>query len=65
MWLMLACIAWYVAIRPLLNAMLWSIGTGVQIEIGLDMPTFLTIFMTYAGLYMGGNTVIRAVKKEG
>lgn len=65
MWLMLACIAWYVAVRPLLNALLWSFGTGVQIEIGLDMPTFLTIFMTYAGLYMGGNTVIRAVKKEG
>lgn len=65
MWLMLACIAWYVAVRPLLNAVLWSFGTAVQIEIGLDMPTFLTIFMTYSGLYMGGNTVIRAVKKEG
>ena len=65
MWLMLACIAWYVAIRPLLNALLWSFGTAVQIEVGLDMPTFLTIFMTYAGLYMGGNTVIRAVKKDG
>jgi len=65
MWLMLACIAWYVAVRPILNAALWSLGSGIQIEIGLDMPTFLTIFMTYAGLYMGGNTVIRAVKKEG
>jgi len=65
MWLMLACIARYVGVRPLLNAVLWSFGSGIQIEIGLDMPTFLTIFMTYAGLYMGGNTVIRAVKKEG
>ncbi|KIP99069.1 hypothetical protein RU07_20540 [Agrobacterium tumefaciens] len=63
MWLMLACIAWFVALRPILNALLWSLGSSIQIEIGLDMPTFLTIFMTYAGLYMGGNTVIRAVKK--
>ncbi len=65
MWLMLACIAWYVMVRPLLNALLWATGTGIQIEVGLDLATFLGIFTIYTGLYMGGNTVIRAVKKEG
>lgn len=65
MWLMLACIAWYVMVRPLLNALLWATGTGIQIEMGLDLSTFLGIFTIYTGLYMGGNTVIRAVKKEG
>jgi hypothetical protein len=63
MWLMLGCIAWYVAIRPLLNAMLAAFGSPVVIDTGIDMATFLTIFMTYSGLYMGGNTVIRATTK--
>lgn len=63
MWLMLACIAWYVAVRPLLNALLGALGSPVTIDTGIDMPTFLTIFMTYAGLYMGGNTFIRATTK--
>jgi Holin of 3TMs, for gene-transfer release len=64
MWLMLLCIAWFVMLRPLLNALLWSMGTGVQIEVGLDVATFLGIFTIYTGLYMGGNTVIRAVQKN-
>lgn len=63
MWLMLACVAWYVALRPLLNAMLAAFGSPVAIDTGIDMSTFLTIFMTYAGLYMGGNTFIRATTK--
>jgi len=62
---MLVCIAWFVIVRPLLNALLWATGTGIQIEVGLDLATFLGIFTIYTGLYMGGNTVIRAVKKEG
>ncbi|WFN87255.1 3TM-type holin [Agrobacterium pusense] len=65
MWLMLVCIAWFVMVRPMLNALLWATGTGIQIEVGLDLATFLGIFTIYTGLYMGGNTVIRAVKKEG
>lgn len=64
MWLMLTCVAWYVVLRPLLNALLSALGSGVSIDTGIDMPTFLTIFMTYAGLYMGGNTVIRATTKS-
>ncbi|KQV31203.1 hypothetical protein ASE23_06830 [Rhizobium sp. Root73] len=65
MWLMLACVAWYVVLRPLVNATLAALGSRVAVDLGIDMPTFLTIFMTYSGLYMGGNTVIRAVKKDG
>jgi len=65
MWLMLGCIAWYVILRPLLNTVLQALGSPAAIDTGFDMSTFLTIFMTYAGLYMGGNTVIRAVKKDG
>ncbi len=64
MWLMLACIAWYVCFRPLLNAALAALGSQVTIDIGLDMATFLTIFMTYAGLYMGGNTA-KAIAQKG
>lgn len=64
MWLMLACIAWYVALRPILNVILWSFDTALQIEVGIDMQTFMAIFMTYVGFYMGGNTLIRAVKKD-
>lgn len=56
MWLMLACIGWYIIVRPLLNAVLWALGTATQIEIGLDVATFLGIFTIYTGLYMGGNT---------
>lgn len=63
MWLMLICIAWFVIIRPVLNALLWTKGAAVQIEVGIDLPTFLGIFVTYTGLYMGGNTLIRSVKK--
>jgi hypothetical protein len=63
MWLMLGCIAWYVMVRPMINAALWAMGTGVQIEIGLDVATFITIFTVYTGLYMGGNTLLRSVKR--
>jgi len=62
MWLMLACIAWYVMLRPIANAVLWTAGSGVQIEMGVDLPSFLGIFVTYTGLYMGGNTLLRSVK---
>ena len=62
MWLMLACICWYVMLRPIANAILWTAGSGVQIEMGVDLPSFLGIFVTYTGLYMGGNTLLRSVK---
>lgn len=64
MWLMLGCVLWYVALRPIVNAVLWATGTATQIEMGLDVGTFITIFMAYVGLYMGGNTLIRTVGKE-
>jgi hypothetical protein len=63
MWLMIACIAWYVFVRPVLNAALWALSPGIQIEMGLDVATFLGIFTVYTGLYMGGNTWLRSGKK--
>jgi hypothetical protein len=63
MWLMLVCVAWLMFLRPLFNALLWGLGSTVQVEIGLDITNFLAIFTIYTGLYMGGNTLIRTVKK--
>jgi hypothetical protein len=63
MWLMLVCVAWLMFLRPLFNALLWGLGSAVQVEIGLDITNFLAIFTIYTGLYMGGNTLIRTVKK--
>ncbi|PZU85211.1 MAG: hypothetical protein DI528_12815 [Shinella sp.] len=63
MWLMLACIAWYVMLRPVFNAALKAAGSATEIEIGIDVATFLGLFTIYTGLYMGGNTLLRTVKK--
>lgn len=63
MWLMLTCVAWLMFLRPLFNALLWGLGSAVQVEVGLDITNFLAIFTIYTGLYMGGNTLIRTVKK--
>lgn len=56
MWLMIACIGWYVIVRPLLNAILAALGSPAEIAIGMDLPSFVGIFTIYTGLYMGGNT---------
>ncbi|WP_331373760.1 3TM-type holin [Sinorhizobium chiapasense] len=63
MWLMLVCVAWYVMIVPLLNALLAALGAHTTITLIVDFASFVTIFMTYCGLYMGGNTILRSVKK--
>lgn len=63
MWLMLVCVAWLMFLRPLFNALIWGLGSTVQVEVGLDITNFLAIFTIYTGLYMGGNTLIRTVKK--
>lgn len=63
MWMMLACIACLMVVRPLVNALLWSMGAAVQVEVGIDLATFLGIFTIYTGLYMGGNTLIRTFNK--
>lgn len=65
MWLMHLCIAWYVIVRPLLNALVEALGGRAGIEMGIDLGTFVTLFTVYVGLYMGGNTVIRAAKRGG
>ena len=43
--------------------MLWAWTPGLQIEVGMDLANFLGIFTIYTGLYMGGNTLLRSVKK--
>jgi len=63
MWLMLACVAWLMIIRPVVNAILWAYDTGIQIEVGIDLANFLGIFTIYTGLYMGGHTVMKTVEK--
>lgn len=63
MWLMLVCVAWFIILRPVINAMLWAWTPGLQIEVGMDLANFLGIFTIYTGLYMGGNTLLRSVKK--
>jgi hypothetical protein len=64
MWLMLACIAWYVIVVPLLNTLLQAVGAHSVVALVVDFASFIPVFMTYAGLYMGGNTVIRATTKS-
>ncbi|MFU0504103.1 hypothetical protein [Pseudaminobacter sp. NGMCC 1.201702] len=58
MWLFLALTAHYGVIVPLLNAVLTS-----PLVLVLDIPTFVTLFITYTGLYMGGHTAKAAVEK--
>lgn len=64
MWLMIACIAWLMFARPLLNALLWSFGSTVQVEVGIDIGTFMGIFTVYTGLYMGGHTALKVFSKK-
>lgn len=63
MWLMLACVAWIMFIRPITNAFLWRWSPGIQIELGMDLANFFGIFTIYTGFYMGGNTILRGLKK--
>jgi hypothetical protein len=63
MWLMLTLVAWFAVLRPVINAILWANGAGIQIEVGIDLANFLGIFTIYTGLYMGGHTVMKTVEK--
>jgi len=65
MWLMHACLAWFIIVRPLINAAMEAAGAKAGVEMGIDLGTFTTLYTVYIGLYMGGNTVIRAVQREG
>lgn len=65
MWLMLVTFAWFAIGRPIVNAALWAMMPGLQIEAGMDMATFLGVFTVFTGLYMGGNTLLRSVGKKG
>lgn len=52
MWAFIAMTIWLVVFVPLLNAYL---SEGIALV--LDIATFVTLFVTYLGLYMGGHTV--------
>lgn len=56
MWLFLAMTAHLVVLVPFLNILLTS-----PLIMVLDVPTFVTLFLTYTGLYMGGHTAKSAV----
>lgn len=56
MWLFLAMTAHLVVLVPFLNIILTS-----PVIMVLDVPTFVTLFLTYTGLYMGGHTAKSAV----
>jgi len=60
MWLLHGLLAWLVVVRPLINAVMEALGARAGIEMGMDLGTFTAIYTIYIGLYMGGNTVIRA-----
>lgn len=57
MWLFLAIIAHLTFLVPLLNIVLTS-----PLVLVLDVPTIVTLFLTYTGLYMGGHTAKAAVE---
>jgi hypothetical protein len=63
MWLMLACVAWLMIVLPVVNAILWALVPGIQIQAGIDLANFFGIFTIYTSLYMGGHTVMKAVEK--
>ncbi|MFC3206899.1 hypothetical protein [Aquamicrobium soli] len=57
MWVFLGLTIHLVAIVPLLNIVLTS-----PLILAMDVPTFVTLFITYTGLYMGGHTAKKAVE---
>jgi len=57
MWLFLAIVAHLTFLVPLLNIVLTS-----PLILVLDVPTVVTLFLTYTGLYMGGHTAKAAVE---
>lgn len=65
MWLMLACIAWYIIISPLLNALLSALGAREGIVMIVDFASFVTVFVTYTTFYLGGHTAKSIFAKGG
>lgn len=60
MWLMLGIVAWYIVLLPLLNTLLSAAGARAGVAMIVSFSDFMPVFMAFVGLYMGGNTVIRA-----
>lgn len=57
MWLFLGLVPYYAVVAPLLNVMM-----SAPLTLLLDVAMFGTLFMFYAGFYMGGHTAKAAVE---
>lgn len=57
MWLFLGLVPYYAVVAPLLNVMM-----STPLTLLLDVAMFGTLFMFYAGFYMGGHTAKAAVE---
>lgn len=57
MWLFLGLVPYYAVVVPLLNVMM-----SAPLTLLLDVAMFGTLFMFYAGFYMGGHTAKAAVE---
>jgi len=57
MWIFIALFAWYAAGLPIVNFLLGLLGTGERLGLIVDVSTMVTMFMFFAGFYMGGHTV--------
>ncbi|MGB3834464.1 MAG: hypothetical protein WA975_21670 [Mesorhizobium sp.] len=57
MWIFIALFAWYAAGLPIINLLLGLLGTGERLGLIVDVSTMVTMFMFFAGFYMGGHTV--------
>ena len=57
-WMYLLGVFWafYVLVFPLLNAVLWGLGSAVRIET-LEASILLTLTSWFIALYMGGHTI--------
>lgn len=68
MWLMLFLVAWYIVLLPILNTLLAAVGARQGLVLVIGWPDFFQVFLTFVGLYMGGNTLLRgadAFKRKG
>lgn len=56
MWMFHGLVAWYCVVAPLLNLIMGLVGTSASIEMIVDVVSFLSLYVTFIGLYMGGHT---------
>ncbi len=57
MWIFIGLFAWYAAGLPIINLLLGLLGASERLGLVVDVSTMVTMFMFFAGFYMGGHTV--------